>query len=88
MVEKSTVTVPGVTISIDIDAMTPQITAPVGNRITADETATLNATVSAVATQTSDGDLAEFTGAAVVGKEINEVGSLLGLVAAIVGLML
>ncbi|KAG4439883.1 hypothetical protein IFR05_004659 [Cadophora sp. M221] len=73
--------------TLDTNGMTPQFTAPVGNKITPEYSAPVNATDSAVATKIASGNLVALTGAAVANR-ITEMGSALGLVVVFAGLAL
>ncbi|KAH9219058.1 hypothetical protein DL95DRAFT_443760 [Leptodontidium sp. 2 PMI_412] len=79
--------VPAAASTLDTNGMTPQFTAPVGNKMAPEYTASVNATDSGVATKTASGKLVAFTGAA-VSNRITEMGNTLGLVFVFVGLAL
>ncbi|KAL2064953.1 hypothetical protein VTL71DRAFT_4093 [Oculimacula yallundae] len=75
------------TATLDTDGMIPQFTAPVGNKITLEYTAPINATSSAEATKTASGNVLAYTGAAVVNR-ITGMGSPLGLLIVLTGMAL
>ncbi|PVH88393.1 hypothetical protein DL98DRAFT_509099 [Cadophora sp. DSE1049] len=80
-------TIQAAVLTLDTEGMTPQFTAPVGNKMTPDYTAPVNSTESATATRTAAGNLVAFTGAAAANR-MNEMGSALGLAVAFVALAL
>ncbi|KAH7417124.1 hypothetical protein BKA64DRAFT_768911 [Cadophora sp. MPI-SDFR-AT-0126] len=78
-------TIQAAVLTLDTEGMTPQFTAPAGNKMAPDYTAPVNATGSVTATKVSNANLVAFTGAAVANR-ITEMGGALGLVLAFVGL--